>query len=302
MWLLHTHSGEGTVIERLFEEVLLHGIYETLNILPFLFLTYLLMEFIEHKSSDRLNSAMKKAGVLAPIFGGLLGALPQCGISAAASNFYAARVISAGTLVSVFLSTSDEMLPILISGRIAPSNIALILVYKCLCAVFVGFLLDGVLRLLNRGGEDMNIDAICDEVGCHCERGIFYSALHHTITISGFVLLVTWLINSLVLFVGTERIAEMLDGIPLLSHTAAAVLGLIPNCAVSVALTSLYTGGMISAGTMMAGLFSGAGVGVLVLFRMNKNIKENLFILLILLVSGALLGLLFDLAFAGLLA
>ncbi len=299
MSFLHTHLGEGTVLERLFEEVFLHGLYETLNLVPFLFLTYLLMEFIEHKASDKLNRFMHKAGVLGPAVGGIVGAIPQCGISAAAANFYAARVISVGTLVAVFLSTSDEMLPIMISGGMNFGKIAIILVYKCIVGILVGFGADFALRLMHRTKEEINIDAICDEDNCHCERGIFYSAFHHTLTISAFVLLVTFVINSLIVFVGTEALSSVLYDKPVLSHIISAVFGLVPNCAASVALTTLYTGGIISAGTMMAGLFSGAGVGVLVLFKMNKHIKANLAILALLILSGTVFGLLFDLAFAG---
>ncbi len=302
MSLLHTHSGDGGILERLFEEVLLHGLYETLNLVPFLFLTYLLMEFIEHKASDRLNGFMHRAGVFGPIIGGVLGVLPQCGFSAAAANFYAARVISMGTLIAVFLSTSDEMLPILLSGGISVSNIAVILIYKCAVAILLGFGIDLILRLLHRGKEEINIDAICDEDNCHCERGIFYSALHHTLTISGFVLIVTVIINAIVTFVGTEAMAEIFYDKPVLSHIVSSVFGLIPNCAASVALTAFYTGGMISAGTMMSGLFSGAGVGVLVLFKMNKDIRENLFIVGALILSGTVFGLIFDLLFVGVLA
>ncbi len=302
MSLLHTHSGDGGILERFFEEVLLHGLFETLNLLPFLFLTYLLMELIEHKASERINGFMHRAGVFGPFIGGIIGVVPQCGFSAAASNFYAARVISSGTLIAVFLSASDEMLPILISGGINMGNIAVILIYKCTAAVFIGFTVDLILRIMHKGNSEINIDAICDEDNCHCERGILYSAVHHTLTISGFVLLVTVVINTLVTFVGTDAMANILYNKPVISHMISAVFGLIPNCAASVALTTFYTGGMISVGTMMSGLFSGAGVGVLVLFKMNKNIRENLFIVGVLILSGTVLGLIFDLLFAGILA
>ncbi len=301
MSLLHTHAGDGTVLERLFEEVFLHGIYETLNLVPFLFLTYLLMEFIEHKASDKMNSFMHRAGVFGPLVGGLVGAVPQCGLSAASANLYAARVITVGTLLSVFLSASDEMLPVLLSGGMNIGNIAVILIYKCAVGILVGFAVDIALRLMHKNREEINIDAICDEDNCHCERGIFYSALHHTLTISGFVLLVTVAINALVTFVGTEAMADILGGLPVVGHMISALFGLIPNCAASVALTKFYTAGMISAGTMIAGLFSGAGVGVLVLFRMNRKIKENLAIVGILVAAGTLFGIIFDLLIAGLL-
>lgn len=278
-------------------EIFLHGLLDTLKIIPFLFLTYLLMEFIEHRAGEKAEGFMKRAGVFAPAIGGALGAIPQCGFSAAAANLYAGRVVSMGTIVAVFLSTSDEMIPILVSGSVPVGTVVLVVLYKALVGIMVGLALDLVMRLMKREPEKINIDAICDEDNCHCERGIWYSALHHTATISLFVLLVTLAINALVFFVGEENLGAIMYGRPFISHIIAAVFGLIPNCAVSVALTTLYTEGLITAGTMMSGLFSGAGVGLLVLCKVNKKPKENALIIGIVLAAGVLFGLLGDLIF-----
>lgn len=294
MWLLHAHGAEGA---HWFNEIILDGLLETVKIIPFLFLTYLLMEFIEHKAGERAESFMQRAGVFAPAVGGALGAVPQCGFSAAAANLYAGRVISIGTLIAVFLSTSDEMIPILISGSIDIGVVALVVLYKALVGIIVGLGIDLALRLMRRGKEKINIDAICDEDNCHCERGIVYSAFHHTVTVSLFVLLITLAINSLVFFVGEESLGAIMYDRPLLSHIIAAVFGLIPNCAASVALSTLCSQGLITAGTMMAGLFSGAGVGLLVLFKVNKKPKENLIVIGILIAAGVIFGLLGDLIF-----
>ena len=294
MFLLHTQA-EGAA--HWAEEIFLHGLLDTLKILPFLFLTYLLMEFIEHKAGERAEDFMKRAGVFAPAVGGALGAIPQCGFSAAAANLYAGRVISIGTVVAVFLSTSDEMLPILISGNIPVGTAVLVVVYKAAVGMLVGIGVDAVIRLMKREPERINIDAICDEDNCHCERGIWYSALHHTATISLFVLLITLAINALVFFVGEENLGAIMYNKPFISHVIAAVFGLIPNCAASVALSTLCTQGLITAGTMMSGLFSGAGVGLLVLCRVNKKAKENAIIVAIILVSGVVFGLIGDLIF-----
>ncbi len=294
MFLLHTHSEE---VGHWAEEIFLHGFIETLKIIPFLFLTYLLMEFIEHRAGEKAERFMQKAGVFAPVIGGALGAVPQCGFSAAASNLYAGRIISMGTIVAVFLSTSDEMLPILISGRVPVGTVALVVLYKALAGILVGMAVDLALMLMKHEPEGINIDAICDEDNCHCERGIWYSALHHTVTISVFVLIITIAINALVFFIGEENLGSVMYGKPFISHIIAAVFGLIPNCAASVALTTLCTEGLITAGTMMSGLFSGAGVGLLVLFRVNKQVKENLLILGIVLLAGVIFGLLGDLIF-----
>lgn len=294
MFLLHAEAGEAV---HWAEEIFLHGFLDTLTIIPFLFLTYLLMEFIEHRAGEKAENFMKKAGVFAPVVGGLLGAVPQCGFSAAASNLFAGRVISIGTVVAVFLSTSDEMIPILLTGSVPVGTVALVVLYKAMVGILVGMGVDFALRMMRKEPEKINIDAICAEDNCHCERGIWYSALHHTATISLFVLVVTFAVNALVFFVGEENLGAVMYNKPFISHIIASVFGLIPNCAASVALTTLCTEGLITAGTMMSGLFSGAGVGLLVLFRVNKPIKENLMIMGIVLAAGVIFGLVGDLIF-----
>lgn len=295
MFLLHMHAdGE---VAHWFDEIFLHGLLDTIKIMPFLFLTYLLMEFIEHKAGDKAEQFMKRAGNFAPAIGGVLGIIPQCGFSAAAANLYAGRVISMGTILAVFLSTSDEMIPILVSGSVSLGTVILLVLYKAIVGIGIGFAVDFVIRIMNRGNEKINIDAICDDDNCHCERGIWYSALHHTVTISIFVLIVTLIINALVFLVGEDSIANVLYDKPFLSHLIAAVVGLVPNCAVSVALATLCTGGFITVGTMLSGLFSGAGVGILVLCRVNKKYKENAIIIGIVVIAGLIFGLLGDLIF-----
>lgn len=294
-FLLHTHTGSEGFWSGLLKEVLWHGFLDTLKLVPFLFLTYLLMEFIEHRAADRTRSFMKRAGKLGPLAGGALGALPQCGFSAAAANLYTGRVVTLGTLIAVFLSTSDEMLPILVSGGVGFGGAMLIVGYKAAVGILVGFAVDFVLKLMHKGAEEINIDEICDNDNCHCERGILRSALHHTVTITVFVFLITLAINAAVFFIGEENLSALMYNKPVIGHLIAAVFGLIPNCAASVALTTFGAKGLITSGTMMAGLFSGAGVGVLVLFRMNKRLKENLTVIGILVLSGVVFGLIADL-------
>lgn len=294
-FLLHTHANSGDFWSELITEVLWHGFLDTLKLIPFLFLTYLLMEFIEHRAADKTRAFMKSAGKLGPLAGGALGALPQCGFSAAAANLYTGRVITLGTLIAVFLSTSDEMLPILVSGDVGVGRAMLIVGYKALVGIAVGFIIDLAMKLMHRGGEEINIDEICDNDNCHCERGILRSALHHTLTITVFVFLITLAINAAVFFIGEENLAAVMYNKPVIGHVIAAVFGLIPNCAASVALTTFATKGLITAGTMMSGLFAGAGVGVLVLFRMNKRLKENLTVIGILVLTGVIFGLIADL-------
>ena len=193
--------------------------------------------------------------------------------------------------------TSDEMIPILISGSVPVVTVCLVVLYKAAVAMIVGLAVDFVLRILNKKQDKINIDAICDEDNCHCERGILHSAVHHTLTISAFVLIITIVINALVFFIGEENLGAVMYNKPFVSHLIAAVFGLIPNCAASVALAGLCTEGLITAGTMMSGLFSGAGVGLLVLFRVNKQYKENLLIIGIIVACGIIFGMIGDLVF-----
>lgn len=294
MTLLHAHSAGGGILSFL-EEVFLHALLDTLTIIPFLLITYIVMELIEHKASDKTRLFLEKSRSAGPLVGGVLGIFPQCGFSAAASNFYTSRVITLGTLVAVFLSTSDEMLPILISGRLSAYKIFAILLYKLAVGVAVGFILDLILKIMRKSRESINIDAICEEDGCHCENGIFRSAIHHTLTIGAFIFIITSVLNLLVYFAGEEAIAKILYDKPIISHIIAAALGLIPNCAVSVAITNFALEGFITVGTMLSALFSGAGVGLLILFRINKNMKENLAVCAIIFVTGALFGYIADL-------
>ena len=304
--LLHAdHSSHGslaaTLAERLgrfgefLDEVVFHGFIDTLKLVLFLFLTYLFMEFIEHKASDKVKAVMTKAGRFGPAIGGVIGAVPQCGFSAAAANLYTGRVITLGTLIAVFLSTSDEMLPILIAGNMRIGAILTIVIYKCAVGIAIGLLIDLVMKMLKVQKEEINIDDICENDECHCENGIVFSALHHTVSVTVFVFIVTLLVNTLVFFVGDEALSGSLLTLPVVSHLLCAVVGLIPNCASSVALTRLAMSDVISAGAMMSGLFSGAGVGILILFKMNKRTKENVIIVAMLVLAGAVFGLFADL-------
>ncbi len=292
---MHSHEAHGNIFEGLLHDVLLHGLLDTLKLLPFLFLTYLLMELIEHKATDRVRSFMKRSGSFAPLAGGALGAIPQCGFSSVTANLYCARIVSLGTVVAVFLSTSDEMLPILISSAMPAGLIAFILVYKIIVGIAVGFLTDLVIRLLRRGGEEIHIHELCEEEGCQCEGGVLRSAIRHTLSITLFIFVITLAINSLVFFIGEEAITHILPDVPVVSHIIAAIFGLIPNCASSIALTQLFGAGALTLGEMLAGLFAGSGVGLLVLFKMNKkHIRENLITVAILVASGVVFGLLAD--------
>lgn len=269
-----------------------HSVLDSLKLVPFLFLTYFVMEYLEHRAGDETQKVIGKAGKWGPLLGGALGAVPQCGFSTAASNLYAGRVISMGTLLAVYLSTSDEMLPILISAKAEPALIAKILLLKVLIGMAAGFLVD--LLFSGKQKEHHHIHEMCEEEHCHCEEGIFRSAVNHTVRITFFILLITFGLNLIMHYVGEDALTSFLRDRTVLGPVLSGLVGLIPNCASSVVITQLYLEGAMSFGTMMAGLLVSAGVGVLVLCRVNHNKKENLQIIgllyLIGVVSGIVLG------------
>lgn len=278
-------------------EVISDTFLDVIKLLPFLFLTYLAMEYLEHRAGEKTEALMRKAGHLGPVIGGALGVVPQCGFSAAASNLYAGRVITLGTLLAVYLSTSDEMLPVLISEHAPVGSIAGILLAKAGIGITAGLLID--LLLKKKGGHDhahgSHIHEICEHEHCRCEKGIFRSALSHTVRIAIFILLITFLLNLLLFFAGEEALANVILNRPVAGTLLAGLVGLIPNCAGSVVITQLYLEGIIGIGSAMAGLLTGSGVGLLVLFRVNHHKKENIRILGLLYGIGVLVGIVIEL-------
>ena len=277
-------------------EIIEDTLIDSIKLLPFLFITYLIMEYIEHKTKDKTKEAIKKSGKFGPLIGGVLGIVPQCGFSVSATNLYAARVITLGTLIAVYLSTSDEMLPIFISEAVPVTTILKILGVKLLIGVVAGFIIDFVISLVNKGKqEEEKIIDLCEKEHCHCEKGIVKSALKHTINIFIFILLFTFILNVIIYLIGEETIAGFLRNQPVFGPVIAGIIGLIPNCASSVLLTQMYLENVISAATMISGLLVGAGVGLAVLFKTNKGIKQNLKITALLYVIGVVSGILIEL-------
>lgn len=269
-----------------------HAVMDTLKLVPFLFLTYLVMEALEHKAGDKTHNIVKKAGRLGPVVGALAGAMPQCGFSAAASNLYAGRVITLGTLLAIFLSTSDEMLPIMISNNVPFVTILGILGIKVLIGMAAGLLIDVILSV--KKDDHDHIHEMCEEENCHCEKGIWYSALVHTIHITLFILLINFALELLLETIGEEVLGQMILNKPVLGSLISGLVGLIPNCASSVIITELYLEGALSLGAMISGLLVNAGVGVLVLFRVNRDKKENIRILGLLYAIGLVAGIILE--------
>lgn len=280
-------------------DTILDSLVDTGKILPILFLTYLLMEYLEHHAGGKAARLLQRARGAGPFFGALLGLVPQCGFSGAAASFYAGGAITAGTLLAVFLATSDEMLPILISAQVSGKTVLTILGVKLVCGVLVGFLVDFFLRL-RHVGRHREIHEFCEREHCSCDGGILRSALRHTVKIILLIFAVTVLLNLVFLYLPKERIATVWS-IPVLGELLAAIVGLLPNCAASVMITDLYLSGVMGPGPMLAGLLVNAGVGLLVLFRVNRNRRENLAIGGTLLLSGVILGTICGLLFTGIL-
>ena len=275
--------------------VLEHTLIDTLKLLPFLFLAYLVIELIEQKAGDKTTALIKKSGKFGPVLGSLLGVVPQCGFSAAASNLYAGKIITMGTLLAIFLSTSDEMLPILISESVPAKIIVMILGIKVVIAISVGIIVDLIFRKKVEENSKEEIHKLCDEEHCHCEEhGILRSSITHTLQIFVYILIISFILNLIIHFVGEETIAKLVLNVPVLGPVISSLVGLIPNCASSVILTQVYLENIISMGSMIAGLLVNSGIGILILFRVNKSKKENFTILGILYLVGVISGIILD--------
>ena len=297
-------------ITHLIGHVLEHSIEDTLYLIPFLFVTYLAMEWLEHKAGDKAEEAVRRAGAAGPVVGALVGIVPQCGFSAAAATLWAGRVITLGTLFAVFLSTSDEMLPIFLAEQVAPATILKIMGVKLMIGMVMGFVVDAVIRLARRDREKLRIHELCERDRCHCngdretceqqpelaydfehdeehehhhEGGsILRSALKHTVQVTVFIFIITLVLDGALELVGEDALAAFLG---------STLVGLIPNCAASVVIAQLYVEGALGAGAMMAGLLVSAGVGLLVLFRTNRGLRQNLIVLAGLWATGVFWGL-----------
>lgn len=275
-------------------QVIGDSVLDSVRLVPFLFLAYLAMEYLEHRAGEGMRKWIGSAQKAAPVVGGLLGAVPQCGFSAAAANLYAGRVISMGTLLAIFLSTSDEMLPILISERAPVGTILSIVLLKAAFGIAAGLAVDLILR--GKGGHARRgIHDICTKEQCHCEESVIRAALNHTLQIFVFLLLVSFGLNLILYFAGEDALAGLLRDRPVAGPLLSGLVGMIPNCAGSVVITRLYLEGVMGPGAAMAGLLSGSGLGLLVLFRVNHDRRENLRILGLLYGIGAGAGILLEL-------
>ncbi len=266
---------------------LLHSLKELLFTVPFLFLAYLLMEFIEHKASSKMEHGIAKVGKLGPALGTGLGLIPQCGFSASCSNLYATGLITEGTLIAVFIATSDEAIPLLLADSSVSGDIWKFILVKIVFGIVIGFGVDIMLRVLKIKKKHIEL---CESCGCEKDGGIFKPALKHTFKTTIFIFVVSLVLGVIMELIGEESLHKILLTNSYAQPFIAALLGLIPNCSVSVAMIKLYSMGTLSFGATCAGLCSGAGIGLAVLFKTNKSIKENLRIVGILYFASALIG------------
>ncbi len=277
-------------------DVLLDAFIDSLKMIPFLFVTYLIIEFIEHKSERKFNNYLTKMGKFGSVGGALLGCIPQCGFSVVGASLYSEKIITVGTLVAIFISTSDEAIPILIAMPAYSGMIFKIIGLKIIIAVAAGLLIDAVSnRFSNNNGESTKKPIEDQDVECECGHSILKSAIMHTLNIFIYILILSILLNAAIEFFGATAISKLLMYDTVFQPIIAAVIGFIPNCAASVLLTELFVTGALSFGSLMAGLCTGAGVGLIVLLKSNKNTKNNLMILLYIYVVSVIAGMIIDL-------
>ena len=273
-------------------DIIKDALLDTAKLIPYLFITFIIIELIEHKLNN--EKILKKSNKFGPIIGGILGALPQCGISTMASNLYANRVITIGTLVAIFLSTSDEMLPMMISRSANIKTILGIVFTKVIIGIVLGLIIDRIYKIKDEKVEKI-IHNHCDEEHCHCEEeGIFLSSFTHTIKIATFILIINLLLDGLIYLIGENSLKQLLINKNILVYFLSSLIGLIPNCASSIVITELYLQNMITIGTLLSGLLTGSGIGLLILFKTNKNLKENISILTTIYLIGVVVGFIID--------
>lgn len=272
------------------KDIIIDTLLDVIKLIPFLFIAFLLIELFEHKFSKKSIKIVEKSGKFGVILGSILGAIPQCGFSVMATNLYVTRIISLGTLISIYLSTSDEMLPILISEKVSINIIVKILLIKVFIGLISGFIIDLIFK--NKNKKDYSI---CKEDNCHCKDNIILSSIKHTFNIIIFILIVNFILNICFNYLGNDYLSKILLKDNFLAPFISSLIGLIPNCASSVILTELYINNAINFGSLISGLLTGSGVAILVLFKTNKNLKENFKIVSVLYLIGVTVGIIIEL-------
>lgn len=272
------------------KDIILDTLLDTLKLIPFLFVAFLIIELIEHKFSKKTKTAISKSGRFGPIIGALLGAIPQCGFSVIATNFYVTRIVTLGTLISIYLATSDEMIPIMLSHNVALIEILKIVSLKVVIGFSVGLIIDLIYHPQTK--KDFGI---CEHDDCDCEESLFKATVMHTLKTICFIMIASFILNLTFFYIDEAVITNIFKNSAIFSSFFSSLIGLIPNCGASVMITELYVKGVISFGSLMAGLLTGSGVAIMVLFKENKNLKENFSILALIYFIGAIAGIIINL-------
>lgn len=291
-----------------FIDCLLDAFIDSIKLVPFLIVIYILIELLTRKAGNRIAMAVKKAGAVGPLIGGAVGVIPQCGLSAAAATLFSDKVITVGTMLAVFLSASDDMLPILISSSFPVLSIGKLLTVKMCIGIFMGYMVDIAIKVFVRKKDANNKKAvrimgkkqvakesqpICMQ-SC-CVGPFWLVVIKRTAQVFAYIFALSLLLNIVIELIGEDTLASLFMNIPVLGHMISALIGLIPNCASSVIITELFLDEVITTGNLFAGLLVNAGVGILVLIRSNKNKKETFTVIGVLYVIGVLWGVLIDL-------
>ena len=271
-------------------DYLLDALIDSAKMLPVLYVIYLLMEFIEHKAGKNFPKLLGRTTAVGPLAGSVVGAFPQCGLAAASASLYSGRIITLGTLLAVFLSSSDEMLPILVSSAVPFVRILKIVGLKVAIAVTSGYIVDIILKSRQKIDADARREAEDAFAGFEHRSNIFICAFRRTLEIFIYVFIFSFVLNLVIGLVGEERLADFMSSVPVLGEVVAGLVGLIPNCASSVVITELFLDGIIGTGPMLTGLLVNAGIGTMVLIKTNRNVKENIVIVCMLYGIGLFWG------------
>lgn len=280
------------------EQLIYDSIVDSLSIVLLLFIIYVLIEYIEHNYSHKIKNAVEKAGKAGPLVGAVAGSVPQCGFSVVLSALYSKNMISIGTLLAVYISTSDEAIPVILANPSKARVVIPLILTKIAIAMVAGFLIDAFYR---KRLKKPDLEECVDEVGCcghQCDsdkigiKDILFHPMIHTLKIFFFVLVTTLLINYIIWQFGILNLQRLFLEHNTLQPIFTAAIGLIPNCASSVAIANLYLNDLISFGATISGLSAGAGLGLIVLYKENKDKKNTAIVLGLLLFISILSGIL----------
>lgn len=276
-------------------DIIADTLLDSLKLVPFLFVAFLIIEVIEHKLQDKTREIVSKSGKFGPFIGSGLGLLPQCGFSVVATNLYVTRIISLGTLIAIYLSTSDEMLPILLSEQASLKLIFGVLAVKFVVGMVAGYGIDLFCRKNKRKEEPVIYD-ICEDEHCGCEHGhsLIKSSIIHTLKTFLFLVFVVFILNVVFEYFGEHYLSKLFLKDTFLAPFLSSLIGLIPNCGASIMITELYLNGALGFGALCAGLLTGSGVAILVLFKSNKDLKDNLKVLGLIYGIGVAVGILIE--------